>query len=118
MQRKAQIDSPMHQPAFTNHRTQVKFHPDEWTYQKESVINGGMFGNLMGFDSLETQYALFGTNNTDQQISTTNLGDPTCNVLNPPLKDESKRYLAEDDLRFGLGKHQNLAKDYRVGGAV
>lgn len=120
MRKKAQIDSPMHQPAFTNHMSNVRFRDSNWEYQNESILNGGLFGGLVGVDSLETQYALFEPNQStvNQQISTTNLGDHACNVLNPPLKDETPRFKTEDDLRFGRSKHVQLSKDYRVGGAV
>ena len=40
--------------------------PDAWLYKNELPMNGGQMGNITGFDSLESAYSLFQSDNQTQ----------------------------------------------------
>lgn len=63
--------------------------PDNWNYKNEFAMNGGnIFGNVVGFDSLNTGFAMY----NDQNLTVTN------NCL---TKEDCSR--KPDDIRMGLG---------------
>jgi hypothetical protein len=57
--------------------------PDTWTYKNELPMNGGQMNGIIGFDNLESQFAIFNPNKLNLQSSN-----------NPNLKN-----IAHDDLR-------------------
>ena len=57
--------------------------PDTWTYKNELPMNGGQMNGIIGFDSLESQFAIFNPNKLNLQSANS-----------PNLKN-----IAHDDLR-------------------
>lgn len=92
------IDHVMNQPAFTDNTNDLKkFSPENWNYKKETVSNGGeLMAGVVGFDSIEDQYASYTTGAIDEQ----------------------RQQYENDDLRMGMGLHQDAAKAMRLGGGV
>lgn len=41
--------------------------PDNWSYKNEMPMNGGVMNGIVGFDSLESQFAMFNPNKLNLQ---------------------------------------------------
>lgn len=46
--------------------------PDTWGYKNELPMNGGIMNGIVGFDSLESQFAIYNPNKLNLQIETEN----------------------------------------------
>jgi len=56
------IDGISRQPCnVINNANQPTIRPDVWTYQNELPMNGGGMNGIVGFDSLDSQYAIYDT---------------------------------------------------------
>ncbi len=65
--------------------------PDNWSYKNEMPMNGGVIGGgIVGFDSLESQFAAFGNGTVNLQMANT----PQFNVI--PHDDLRKPIIYED----------------------
>lgn len=74
------------------------FMPDNWNYKNELPMNGGtIVGNVVGFDSLNTGYSTFGTEN----------------IVNLDCQNRVDCNLPSDDIRFGLGYPNKEYRDIR-----
>ena len=90
------VDKQTQQSSFLDSNTndnQNTFKPDTWQYKNELPMNGGMFNGLSGFDSLNSSYAVYDTNN-----------------LNTEPCDDYLKCKPKDDLRNGMSREANEAR--------
>lgn len=64
--------------------------PDNWLYKDELPMNGGIMNGIVGFDSLESQFAIYGNNKLNLQSSDEN------NFNNIPHDDLRKPIIYEN----------------------
>ena len=64
--------------------------PDTWEYKNELPMNGGKMNGIFGFDSLESQFAIYNPNKLNLQESTSN------NFIDLPHEDLRKPVLYEN----------------------
>ena len=58
-----EIDSPSKQTCFTDDAALNKvIKPDTWKYKDESPMNGGQMSGIVGFDTLDSQFAVYDKN--------------------------------------------------------
>jgi hypothetical protein len=64
--------------------------PDNWNYKNEMPMNGGLMNGIVGFDSLESQFAMFNPNKLNLQSATDkNFSNIPHNDLRKPIVYEN-----------------------------
>lgn len=89
------IDQYSKQPCFFDENTKT-IKPDMWKYKDEIPMNGGLMGNVTGYDMMEDDYGIYDDNNMSLQSCL------------PPMK-EDMHY--GDDMRTGMGLPNQQNRD-------
>jgi hypothetical protein len=78
-----QVKSPFNVQHYGRDSTQT---PDNWLYKDELPMNGGIFGSIVGFDQLESQFAMYNPNKLNLEKTTdTNFNNIPHDDLRKPV---------------------------------
>ena len=78
-------------------RDGLELQSDYWAYKNEIPMNGGKFGDIVGYENMGDAYSLFYTRNS-----------------NDIVEEQEKQLRKSDDLRNGLGVPQKQAFEYNM----
>jgi len=93
----AKQDTPWLIPQHKKTPSGLEYESDYWVYNNEMPMNGGLFGDIVGYENMGDSFSLFYTKNTSDIV-----------------EEQEKALKRNDDLRNGMGTPQKQKYLYNM----